>query len=289
MKRKSELSMEVVVVAILVVLFIVFGLQWTSRLFSPKLDEEVINQACYQSIQMNSNRRAPGIEIETIEPKCPTKYVTFHEDKGEYKYESNPLDTTSNRVIEDDILYRCNDDEEMGEKCMFRNINKIIADEMVRCWKNFGHGENRVFSIYKKQRQCVVCSVFFFDEDIVKNHGPKGTIGLIDSEDESYNLNLYMRNNNNIKYGSSNYYEYTLDFIDRNVDLPYYDYDVTHEYAIVFSALNKDAVKLMGNKAWDAFIGLLGEEPKDDDSGNFINTLNFIPNNEVSQICDSWA
>jgi hypothetical protein len=49
---------------------------------------------------------------------------------------------------------------------MFYGINKVISDEMARCWTMLGRGNSRVFSISKKERQCFVCSTIFFDTNI---------------------------------------------------------------------------------------------------------------------------
>jgi hypothetical protein len=298
MKKKGTVSLDTVVVAILVVLFIIFGAQWIGRIFTPRLDEKIINQACYQSISFNQQKRVPGLETELAPPKCATKYITFHEDKAEQEFESNPLEkSTENKPVKmSDVYYRdekgnqCKDSEDK-DACMFRGINKVIADEMARCWSNFHRGDGRVFSVYTEKRQCLVCSVFLFDEKIASNtkYNDIGPIGLAHSGEENFNLDLFMRNNNNLEYtGNDNYYQYTLDFMDSNVELPYYDYDINHEYSIVFVALNKDAVKLMSEAAWNKFLGGR-DETWEAEEGNYMNTLEFIQNDEVGQICDTWV
>jgi hypothetical protein len=80
-----------------------------------------------------------------------------------------------------------------------------------------------------------------------------------------------------------------LDIIDKTFQLPYYDYDVNHDYAVVFVGLNKRAVDLLGEKAWDKIKEWLTDYNPEDEEGNFVNTLEFIPNEDVSKICDDWA
>ncbi len=296
-KKGFSLSMETIIVLILIIVFLIGGITWITKIFSSRLNEEVINKVCYESVLFNSERRVPGIEAQTVKTKCATKYLTFHKEYAEQEFESNPLDNAATQAVElPDIVYKdkngkdCRESED-AEACMFRNINKRIADELARCWNNFHKGQRRVFSIYTKSSQCVVCSVIFFDNEIIKDYGDEGPISLINPESEDYSLDLYMRNNNNLYYtGNENYYKYTLDIVHANFDLPYYDYDVNSEYAVVFVALNKAGVPLFTNTVWEKIKELLSDyTPDETEEGNFVNTLYFKPNQEVGTLCEEWA
>jgi hypothetical protein len=306
MRNKATIStsMAFIIALILAVIMITFGISLISKVFSKKLDETVVNQACYQSIWMNSERRVPGIEVETVDHKCPTKYITFHKEYAEQEFESNPLsDNEDEKIILDEIPYyntvmkndvpvdteKCENSDD-PEACMFWNINKIISIEMARCWHIFHRGQKRVFSIYTKEKQCVVCSILFFDNEIREEYGDTGLIGFIDPESENYNLDLLMRNYNYLHYtGTENVYEYTLDVIDKTFEYPYYDYDVNHDYAIVFVALNENAVNLISSNLWEKVKTLLTGREDYEEEGNFVNILEFVRNEEVPLICDEWA
>lgn len=292
--------MEIIIGFILVLVFLSGGFLWIKKIFNSNLDAKVITQECRERVEINSQRRVAG--IQTIKVNCPTKYITFHMDRADQEYESSPFSAENEPLALLPITYNsrdssCATEKEVGkmtdeqEKCMFKNINRIIADEMAECWFKFYKGGMRVFSAYDENRQCIVCSVLFFDSSMQQKYSEKGLIGFTYSDDESYSLDAYMKKNNNLQYtGNDNYYEYTLDHVKKNFDLPYYDYSVNQEYAVVFSALNKNAVDLIKSNQWDVIRQEVSDyEPDEEEEGNFINTIDFIPNEQVGTICDEWA
>jgi len=292
-RKAFALFIETAVVLILAVVFLVGGTALITRLNS-KLDEDVINQACYQSVWRNSELRVPLVEAQSAKIHCPTKYITIHRGFADIEYESNPVDNSrGNEAVKlPDVIFtdqdrnKCENADD-PEACMFRNINKLFADEMARCWANFHKGQRRVFSVYEKERQCIVCSVLIFDNEMIAEYEELGLIGFNNLEDENYNLDVYMRNNNNLKYtGDKTYYEFTLDLLDE-VNMPYYDYSVDGEYTVLFIALNENQAKNVFKDAWEKVkhksISYETEE------GNFVNTNDFVPNKDVNTRCDTWA
>ena len=279
---------------ILILVFIAASFGWISRIFSSGLNEEIINKQCWESELFNAEARIAVVGTQTRPVKCPTKYITIHKDKLEQEYEEGP--STNNEPFKlPDIAFKNADkkicaNSEDEEACVFRNVNKAIANELARCWSDFHKGQRRVFSLYKEdQSQCVVCSVVLFDSEMADEYSDLGVIGLSNPESEDYSLDLFMRNNNNLKYtGDENYYKYTLDLVDEYFELPYYDYDVNREYAVVFAAINKNAIKDITEDAWKLIKEKFTDYvPADEKEGNFVNTLHFIPNEEVSNICDT--
>ena len=280
---------------ILGIVLLVFAIGLVDKIFKP-LDEEIITKNCWESVLFNAERRVPGIEAQTVAVKCPTKYITIHMQGSKQEYEESP--STENEPFKlPDIQFKDEDkkaceDSDDEDACIFRNVNKVMADEIVRCWNNFHRGQKRVFSLYKPdQTQCVVCSVILFDSEMVEEYGEIGPIGFQQPEDEHYSLDLYMRNNNNLKYtGEENYYKYSLDLVDEYFDLPYYDYSTNTEYAVVFAALNKERISGMTDNAWEIIkAAFTNYVPPEEEEGNFINTLHFIPNEEVPLTCDTWG
>ncbi len=293
MKKAILLISSYTVIFILTLLFLAGMIPLLKKVFiNSRLDEDLINQQCRQSVYQNSETRLPVVETENIPIKCPTKYITFHKDYAEQEYESNPFDKTrgGESIKLSNIKYKkCDADDK--EACMFRAINKIFADEISRCWNNFFRGQKRVFSLYEEGRQCVVCSVLMFDSEIKKEQSGKGLVGMSHPEDENYNLDLYMRQNNNLRYtGNKNYYEYTLDIIDQTFGLPYYDYDPSYDYAVVFIALNKQNIDLLGEEVWKKIKEkLAGYEEGEEDNGNYVNRIELIRNDAITSWCDTWG
>ena len=284
---KAQTSMDWVIGMVLLIIFLLSGFAWIYKIADSGLDRTAINQQCFQSVSLNAQRRVPVVQTQTVDVQCPTVFVTLGLDEAVWKLEAPKNGEIQELDRKDYSSFNCpeNDDvDDREEACRFRAINKVIADEMATCWKNMHQGHERVFSLYTNNRQCMVCSVVYFDNEMREEYG-SGLIGFQQPESEYYSLDLYMRNNNNIRItGETNYYEYTMDPIDRVFQYPYYDYDVTKDYAIVFVALNKDAVDLVSADIWRRIKGDAADE-----EGNFINTLEFVPNEEVPTICDEWG
>ncbi|MBD3204004.1 hypothetical protein GF327_06900 [Candidatus Woesearchaeota archaeon] len=309
-KAQLEITMARVIALVLLVFFLIFGVTILPRIFNEKLDEEMIDQLCFQSILLNAEKRIPVAGTETVKSKCVTKYITIHPTGAEQKFEANPLDDTrgGESVKLGKIPFRkdlsgkkCSEIEgnpgiingEKEEACLFQNINKRISYEMFRCWTNFHKGKRRVFSLYRDDTQCIVCSVIRFDNEIrskYKNWGPVG-IYMAGDEDkyEQYSLDHYMKTNSDLKSAAKTYYEYTLDIVDKVYQPPYYDYDVSNDYAVVFVALNKEATNMIADKLWEEIKNLLGDDAPDEEEGNYVNRIEFVPNHEVPMLCGDFV
>jgi hypothetical protein len=291
MKKAFFLTTNQIIVLVLALISLALLLQIPQKIFSQELDEEVINTICWESIYQNAVRRVPGIQSATVKQKCPTKYVTFHETYAEHEFEANPQDYRSGKpVVLPDIPYKkatkaCEDVED-EEACMFENINHIVAHEIAQCWRNMLRGEQRVFSTYTTDKQCIVCSVLLFDNQLRIKYGNNGLIGFWNPD---YSLNDFMQKNGEVDLtGEQSYYEYSLDLIRKTWEPTPYEIDMNYEYAVVFTALNEHGAKAFFGNIWDSikkyFTGYEAEE-----EGNYINTLNFIQNQYISQVCDTWA
>ena len=256
-KKGFTLGMETVVALILGLIFVAGGVGVIKKVSKLNIDEDMINKQCRESVELNSINRVAGAEVETVKVNCPTKYTTFHLNHAEREYESGGFKADGKPVKLEDYEYKYNgkpcEESDDEDACRFSSINKLIADNMARCWSNFHKGNMRIFSLYEKDRtQCLVCSVFLFDASLVNKYESWGLIGFTDPENPDYSLDLYMRTEPSPKYtGDDNVYVYIMDVIDDNFDLPYYDYDVNTEYAVVFAALNKPAVNIIMGGLWD--------------------------------------
>jgi len=242
--------------------------------------------ACEVTIQKNIDQRLP-LDVQNIQYliNCPSKYVLFSKDGYLWGYEQDELSDEEKEIYEDEKNNKCDEDD---DACMFNAINKVMADEMLTCWDIFFKGERRLFSSYDTEKQCVICTVFFFDNEMKAEYGDWDEIGMYNEE---YSLDEFMKNNGprgvNYYQNELNYYQLTLDLIDEAVDMPYYDYTISKDYAVVFTALNEHYVKNnMAEELWNMILEHFGKDPVED-YGDYVNTLNFIENDEVSLYCDT--
>jgi hypothetical protein len=312
MKKKSfALSLEFFIQILLVVLFLVFGTMLIIKIFGPSLLAKSIDAICIQSVQANSKTRVMGINTETIKVNCPTKFITFHlngyneefeeNDKGMIKFNPFVQEEEKEKPKEyKNQAGKCSllKDENEKEKCMFYSINSIIANEMKRCWDDFSLGNLRVFSVYQQKTQCVVCTNLLFDSEMREQFSSYGFISEKGPEDPSYSLDMYMKTTpayfveakyiKNDKDRPPSIFEYTQDILDKNWETPPYDYMVSKDYAVVFSALNEYFVKEVAEDIWNQIKGKITHQTYPDEP-NFINTLHFISNEEVPVYCGTWA
>lgn len=290
-KAQDQYGLSVFNKYVLAILFLIFGIVLIGKLFGGFFFEsKTTDAACFYSVLRNHEERIPGVYVEQVKINCPTKYITFF--PGGYEEEFEVVDRgflsfKKQNTEENKQVYDCSGTDDQ-EECMFYNINKKIASEMARCWNDFHEGKLRVFSLYETDKQCVICSSITFDNEIVKKYGDEGMISMLGPENPFYDLDWYMRHQNYDPFDIT-YYEYTLDTLDKNWEYPYYSYDVSNDYSIVFIALNKHHLKNVLEGAWESVkTELLGADEKDEE-GNFINTLELIPNDEVGIYCDTWA
>ena len=241
---------------------------------------------CQVTIQKNIDQRLP-LDVQNLQYliNCPSKYVLFSKDGYLWGYEQDELSEEEKEIYLDEEDNKCDEDD---DTCMFNAINRVIADEMLSCWEIFFKGEKRLFSSYETEKQCVICTVFFFDNEMKSDYGDWDYIGMYDEE---YSLDEFMKNQKpeGVKYSQSKltYYPLTLDIIDEAVEMPYYDYQTSKDYAVVFTALNEHYVKNnMAEELWNMVLEAFDKDPVED-YGDYVNTLNFIENDEVSLYCDT--
>jgi hypothetical protein len=292
MKRKSqEYMMSSFIKIVLLIVFLVFGFMLLGKLFMK--EKQSIDAVCKMSIIENSKLRDPGTRVETVKVNCPTKYVTFgiegYNEEFEKTNNQNELGISNRK----ETIYYKKESKKCSsllandqEACIFLNVNQVMANEMKRCWFNFGNGELRIFSLYKedKKTQCMVCTTFFFDEEMATKYESLGYLGQYKPEDKSYNLDYYMRTTKADPWPTT-IYNFTQDILDKNWETPVYDYGVKKEYSIVISAMNENYVKTIAKGIADKIFSTSTST----DEGNFINVMHFIPNEEVPAYCSTWA
>ena len=300
MKKKAQgLGLDFFRNLVLAIVFLFFAMLLIMRIFGPNIKSATKDTVCWQSVLYNHERRIPGVSVETIKIKCPTKYVTFQLDSYKEEFEEtgdailkfNPFapkeeDNIIKYTKEGVECSKIKDDDDRSA-CIFHEVNEKIAKEMERCWRNFHEGRLRVFSQYTTEKQCVVCTTFFFDNEMIDEYSYLGLLGWYAPDDPNYNLDLFMRTYK-IEPSNTSYYEYTLDILDKNWEVLPYDYEVTRDYSIVFTALNEHFFKDALGDIWNKIKEKITHDPQENEP-NYINTLNFIPNDEVAIQCDSWA
>jgi len=301
MKKAQMLMSSYFVKLVLIVVFLLFGIVLVMKVFGWGIFAKSFDIVCWQSVLFNHEKRIPGINAEMVKTNCPSKYITFHTTEFEEEFQEvdpdiinfNPFkDRGEKQSVEyskEGVPCKNIDDEDEKEACVFWNINFKIAKEMQRCWHNFHEGRLRVFSVYDTSKQCVVCSTFFFDNEMISEYSDLGSLGLYSTEAD-YNLDVFMRTykiNMNTD-ASPTYYEYTLDLLDKNWETDIYDYSVSSDYSIVFRALNEHWLTDYLGDIWNDIKEKLTGKEYDDDP-NFMNTIHFIPNEAITEYCETWA
>ncbi len=109
-------------------------------------------ELCLTTASAKANTAFFGFESPIIQDlKCDTNYIKVKPD-GIYTYDEGKY--------KKDILYRdFKKDPENYEQ-------KIIADELYKCWKFLGAGGIDPFGNYDDSTKCVVCSQIEFDPEI---------------------------------------------------------------------------------------------------------------------------
>ena len=244
--------------------------------------------ACQLSVVANAKVRTPVTNTELWTLDCPTRYVRF--TKTGYIEESGktslkvPFRKGNKRIS----LETC----ERGrsgyyEECPYlEQVNKVISERIMDCWEQFMAGQVSVFSNYNTQRQCVICTVIEFDEDVKKEFGEVYSSEILPEEQS---LDEYMRTHGPIGRDIT-YYEYTQDPID-HFNPEYFDYNFDQSYAIVFTAINGqyfESIKDMLGEGFDYVMSLLTkEEYEGKEPSRFLNVLHYIEQDYVTQECDT--
>lgn len=294
-KGTEMLTMSLIIIMILGIITLIFGINVQKKL-SDASGEFAKDSICTETLRLESDKRVPILEVQYSENyKCPTKYITIFEDRVEKEYDDfTPEDSSIVQKFGED----CTGHKSFSnyKRCVLSNSNKFIAKELVSCWDKFHKGTISLFSQYTDERQCLVCSVIYFDSPIQDRIGGDYVGWQFDHEPE-ISLDAYLRQNSPIQGYTGkgqtdsegkvsagkkkSYYEYTLDLLDKYVEQPYYDYDPQYDYAIVLTALNKNRLKSLGDRIINLALGT--KDPR----GEFINTMTFIENDQVTTICDT--
>ena len=274
MKKAQESNINALIMAAVTLFLLLMILKniWIN------LKDEPEKFGCRISVLKNAENRE-FLDIQDVLVNCKTKYVLFKK--------TGYIESLEDKEPDEETLIPYSDDESECEDddCIFSSINRVISDEMLTCWDMFLKGDKRLFSTRESDRQCFICSVIFFDNEMKKEYQDLGLLGMYE---ETYSLDEFMKNNkpNRIEYSQNelSYYALTLDLMD-HVDPYYYDYETGHDYAIVFSALNENYIKNLEEEAYNMLLEKLGKDPMVD-HGDFVNRLHFIENDQVSEECD---
>lgn len=252
-----------------VVLFMVKG-------FAGIVDVAYDKGACKTSVIANSKLRVPYAEFQNIEVSCPTRYATVTEDKIEVESGDKVIDT---------IRINCGTGKDFNKECFLDRINPTIARLLFDCWDQFAAGRLQLFSSYKSDRQCLICSRIFFKNLVDENHFQKEKF-ISGQSDElaKHTLDEYLKTHKPISHTIS-YYDFLKDKVD-DFYPPFYDYEMDKSYGIVFVALNQHAIPKLVGTIWDKFKYLITdveENPKEP----FTNTLEFEEYSKITELCET--
>jgi hypothetical protein len=301
-KGATEAAFGLIIIMILGIIYAIFSMNVLGKI-SKATDEIAKDALCAETLRLSAEKRLPVIEAfarkEDAEYQCPTKYITIYKDRVEKEYDDfTPEDKPIVQKFDEDCSKLKTSSQ--YKRCVLRNTNKFMAKEMVSCWNKFHQGTVPLFSQHTDDRQCLVCSVFYFDAQIQEELGGD-YVGWQFDTDPELSLDAYMRQNFPLegyadtkvamnkdkvekadeRTGTTSYFVYTLDLIDKYVEAPYYDYDPQYDYTIVLTALNKKRAEALGDRIKNLLLG------KDDPRGEFINTMSFIENEQVTTLCDT--
>ncbi|MBN2421874.1 hypothetical protein JXB41_01490 [Candidatus Woesearchaeota archaeon] len=245
-------------------------------------------EKCMASVFANSNARVPLTGSEIFSLNCPTRYVYVDSDK--ITIEVMDCET------KEEIKFSCPSSDIGSPRfrdCFFPKLNEVIAEQIKDCWEQFGAGNLRVFSTYNAERQCLICSVIEFSPGLKERYAGEEICFKYD-ELNNYKdvcLDEYMRTHTPFGHEIS-YYEFSLDATD-GLLAPYYDIDMDRSYAIVFTAMNENHLKSAAGDLWgflqeqgpELLVGKISADKEDEI--RFVNVLNFIPQEEVVNYCDT--
>lgn len=280
-KKGVEWGMSITAKLILALAFTAIGLLLIREL-SHSMIKGYDKQGCKASVVYNAKFRIPVVEREELSVDCPTRYVTITPKEI--------IMEVRGREVKEKI--RCgNLDSEKEKKCFLKKVNKQIASIIFDCWDQFAAGQLPVFSRYESGRQCILCSRVEFSQEVRSKFSDVGDqeVGWIYTAEPDergqadYPLDEYMRTHKPLTHEIS-YYEFTLDKIDA-FNPPYYDYNFVKPRAAVFVALNEDQAKYLLGKTWDKVKSVFTDS-EDNKEYNYVNTLEWVPYDEVATRCD---
>jgi hypothetical protein len=201
------------------------------------------------------------------------------------------------------------------------NMDRIVADEMKRCWSVVGNGKLPLFDkwyeffkcnykdsngnsqekpcesmkdyfdywngkgirgINNAARFCVLCARVKFDENVQKDF--KGMDkGKYDS------INLWMANNPRQTGSKQSYYEYILDDTQKEsfFNAPSFEYSTDKPYAVIFVRVNMHGTQSAIVTAYNFVESKLNKYPAANDQDvSYANILRLVPYDSLSDECD---
>ncbi|MCM2325590.1 MAG: hypothetical protein NDI94_03950, partial [Candidatus Woesearchaeota archaeon] len=149
--------------------------------FMMKADSAFDPAVCRASVLANSKLNTALSNEWQV--KCATRYHYF----GKESYTEESGDKKIEVPYKRDLAYEScikknKDNEEAAEQCVIGVINKVIADRHKECWEQFGRGELSLFNRLDTKRQCVICSVYDFSEDLKENFDDRYVSEIVEEE-----------------------------------------------------------------------------------------------------------
>jgi len=296
---RGEITTATIIGMILLVIsfLVVFNL---AIQFGEKADKGYNQELCRTSVVANAKLNVPLFGDGAWPIKCPTRYHYFDtegfiEESGDFKKEFKYSTKTKDLDFEIREYAACMNDKSVNaadgltkeDICILRNMNWIIAQRHAECWEQFGRGELSMFDRLDTERQCVICSVYDFSDDLEKKFGANYLSSMVS---EKNTLDYYMRTKGPMGRNIT-YYELTLDSMDVFQE-PYFDYSFDESYASVFIANNDDYIQTKLKELGQTFndpihtlLPFLSVGPEDDKKF-FLNTNEFVPESMVVRECD---
>ncbi len=355
MRKKKGITFINGLIEILLILIVFIVLLRVTGLYNKIINSFGEDTLCEGSFIASAMTRTFG--QSTIDPQCKTKKITFVDtiqEEGETEgggikmalardyvstFPNEAFDTyarvnawnDAHEGSELDYKYKQEKSEEQNQETRQMdddeyvtkryNMDKLVADEMLRCWNIVGQGKLPLFDtswsfigcrdstgIVRECRDwgdlwqnlgnvqdlaarpsanfCVLCSRIKFDEKIEEQF--QGV------DDETYDsINRWMANNPWQAARQTSYYEYLLDESQRETfyNLPSYEYSSQEPYAVVFLRVNFHALPSGALRISDGindFIigGLTRYDGTDRDPVYYANVLRLIPYQELPNQCN---
>ena len=258
-----------------------------------RVDSSYSNVLCKASVIANSKLNTPLFGEGAWPIQCPTVYYFFGYEgffiesgdvKQEFSYDTNtrtlkPENKEFVKCMKDDAIK----DGEFLEKtdvCKIRNMNFLMAQAHAQCWEQFGRGQLSMFDRLDTERQCVVCAVYDFSDEVQKKFG---SYYVEDVVEEEHSFDYMMRTNGPLGRDIT-YAELANDPLDP-YEPPYYTYSFDESYASLFIANNEDYFGQIVGQI-EEVIGSLVKINVGEESRYFLNTNEFIPEAGVVRECD---
>jgi len=164
MKKGELLTSQIIGFILLAVAFIIVLWVYSSIAFPSQIDSTTCHESVIFRATLNS---VTGGSVGKLTPlQCKTRKICLGGDCGEFEGAKNVLNIKTKEIKDE------------------KDIEKVVAQEMVNCWTMMGEGKASVFSpeLYEKfqlsdvKSACVICSRIAIsekvDEDIKNKANP---------------------------------------------------------------------------------------------------------------------